>query len=79
MKPVDLSQNTPEAIEYMIGKIVEKLKMVNVSAIRSNSLDEEKYEELRDIYEMVMSKQNFSPSQMQAIAEEIGRLRKVQS
>jgi uncharacterized protein YfkK (UPF0435 family) len=34
------------------------------------------YNELKEIYEMVMKKQSFSPSEMQAIAEELGNLRK---
>ncbi|MGD6887852.1 DUF1128 family protein, partial [Staphylococcus shinii] len=38
--------------------------------------DEEMYEELKDIYELVMRKPSFSPNEMQAIAEELGNLRK---
>jgi uncharacterized protein YfkK (UPF0435 family) len=33
------------------------------------------YEELHDIYIMVMKKTNFSVREMEAIAEELGRLR----
>ena len=74
---VDLSKNTPENIEYMVNEIVTKMKMVNIGAIKSESMDSEMYEELHEIYEMVMKKDNFSPSEMQALAEELGRLRKV--
>jgi uncharacterized protein YfkK (UPF0435 family) len=76
MKLVDLTKNTPENIEYMISQIVTKMKMVNVDAIKSDSVNEEMYEELHELYEMVMRKNSFTPNEMQALAEEIGRLRK---
>ncbi|MGX1901382.1 DUF1128 domain-containing protein [Thermolongibacillus altinsuensis] len=60
----------------MIEKIKEKLKVLNFDAIKSSHFDEEMYNELKEIYEMVMKKQSFSPSEMQAIAEELGNLRK---
>lgn len=74
---MDLSKNNPENIEFMVNEIVTKMKMVNIGAIKSDSMDSEMYEELHEIYEMVMKKDNFSPSEMQALAEELGRLRKV--
>ncbi|GIN57928.1 DUF1128 domain-containing protein [Lederbergia ruris] len=73
---MDLTQNTPENIEYMVDQIVTKIKMVNASAIQYTDMGSEEFEELRDIYEMVLRKNNFSPREMQALAEELGRLRK---
>jgi uncharacterized protein YfkK (UPF0435 family) len=34
------------------------------------------YEELKEIYEMVLRKNSFSPNEMQALVEELGSLRK---
>lgn len=76
MIPLDLTKNTPENIEFILSKITEKLKMINISAVNSSHINEELYEELRDIYEMVMKKTSFSPNEMQAIVEELGKLRK---
>lgn len=73
---MDLSKNTVENIDYMINQIVTKLKMVNIDAFKSDQVDEEMYEDLFYLYEMVMKKEHFSPSEMQALAEELGRLRK---
>ncbi|MBO8177930.1 MAG: DUF1128 domain-containing protein [Bacillus sp. (in: Bacteria)] len=73
---MDLSVKSVENVEYMIEKIKEKLKVVNMGAIKPEHFDENLYEELRDIYEMVMKRSSFSPSEMQAIAEELGSLRK---
>ncbi|AIE59112.1 DUF1128 domain-containing protein [Bacillus methanolicus] len=73
---MDLSQKSVENVEYMIEKIKEKLKVLNFGAIKPSHFDEEMYEELKEIYEMVMKKKTFSPSEMQALAEELGNLRK---
>jgi uncharacterized protein YfkK (UPF0435 family) len=76
MDEVNLSQKSPENVEFMIEKIKEKLKVLNFGAIKPTHFDEDMYEELKEIYELVMKKNNFSPSEMQALAEELGSLRK---
>jgi uncharacterized protein YfkK (UPF0435 family) len=75
-KRVDLSQKSTENVEYMVEKIKEKLRMLNFGAIKPSHFDEEMYEELKFLYDMVMKKSSFSPNEMQAIAEELGNLRK---
>lgn len=72
---MDLSKNSPENVEYIVEAIKEKLKVMNIGAIKSAHFNSGMYEELVEIYEMVMKKNNFSPSEMQAIAEELGKLR----
>jgi uncharacterized protein YfkK (UPF0435 family) len=76
MNSVNLSEKSIENVEFMIEKMKEKLKVLNFGAIKPSHFDEEMYEELRDIYEMVMKKDSFSISEMQAIVEELGSLRK---
>ncbi len=76
MNCVNLSQKSVENVEFMIEKIKEKLRVMNFGAIKPSHFDEEMYEELKDIYELVMKKENFSISEMQAIVEELGSLRK---
>lgn len=73
---MNLSEKSIENVEYMIEGIKEKLRVLNFGAIKSSHFDEEMYEELKEIYEMVMKKSSFSPNEMQAIAEELGNLRK---
>ncbi|XJZ27889.1 DUF1128 domain-containing protein [Bacillota bacterium Lsc_1132] len=73
---MDLSVKTAENVEYMIEAIKEKLKVLNLGAIKPSHFDEEMYEELKEIYEMVMKKNSFSPNEMQALVEELGNLRK---
>ena len=73
---MNLSVKSTENVEYMIEQIKEKLKVLNFGAIKPSHFDEEMYEELKEIYEHVMKKDSFSPNEMQAIAEELGSLRK---
>lgn len=73
---MDLTQNSRENIEFMVEAIKDKLRMVNVGAVKADSFNEDMYEALKDIYDMVQSKENFSISEMQAIAQELGNLRK---
>ena len=72
----DISKKSPENIEHIISSIQEKLQMINAAAMRPESFTESSYEDLLEIYEMVMSKDRFSPREMQAIVEELGNLQK---
>lgn len=73
---MNLNEKAAANVEFMIEKIKEKLKVMNFAAIKPSHFNDEMYEELKEIYEMVMKKDSFSISEMQAIAEELGSLRK---
>lgn len=73
---MDLSNPSQQNVNYMIEQIKEKLRMVNVDAMQSEAFDENKYEDLQYLYEMVMKRNSFSPSEMNAIVAELGTLRK---
>jgi uncharacterized protein YfkK (UPF0435 family) len=73
---MNLSEKSIENVEFMIEQIKEKLKVLNLGAIKPSHFDEEMYEELKEIYDMVLRKNSFSPNEMQALVEELGSLRK---
>lgn len=73
---MNLTEKSIENVEYMIEQIKDKLKVLNLGAIKPSHFDEEMYEELKEIYEMVLRKNSFSPNEMQALVEELGSLRK---
>lgn len=73
---MNLSQPSAENVTFMIETIKEKLRMVNVDAMRSEDFNATQYEDLLYLYEMVKKRDTFSPSEMQAIASELGNLRK---
>ncbi|WP_432352829.1 DUF1128 domain-containing protein [Sporosarcina sp. A2] len=72
---MDLTQPTPENVSYMIDQIKEKLRMVNVDAMKAENFSTSKYEDLHYIYKMVMKRETVTPNEMQAIVAELGSLR----
>ncbi|WIV18687.1 MULTISPECIES: DUF1128 family protein [Paenibacillus] len=74
---MDLSQKSPENIEYMIEAIKEKLKMASASALQSSAFSVEQYDDIYDLYDVVNSKTNLSISEVEALVSELGRLRRV--
>lgn len=50
---MDLSQPSAENVTYMIETIKEKLRMVNVDAMRAEDFNATQYEDLVYLYEMV--------------------------
>ncbi|MFJ8066580.1 DUF1128 domain-containing protein [Psychrobacillus sp. NPDC096426] len=73
---MNLSEPSVENVTFMIETIKEKLRMVNVDAMKSEDFNASQYEDLVYLYEMVKKRDSFSPSEMQAIASELGSLRK---
>jgi len=75
-KTMNLSEPSVENVTYMIETIKEKLRMVNVDAMKPENFNATEYDDLVYLYEMVKKRDTFSPSEMQAIAAELGNLRK---
>jgi uncharacterized protein YfkK (UPF0435 family) len=73
---VDLSNWSEDNVEFMYEKITRKLRMATGGAIKAGSLKQETYEDLKDLYDIVMGKENFSISEIDAITSELGKLRK---
>ncbi|QJD84341.1 DUF1128 domain-containing protein [Cohnella herbarum] len=72
---MDLNQPTQQNVEYMIEAIKTKLRMATGAAMQASSFTVDKYEDLKDIYDMVNSKERFSISEVEALVSELGRLR----
>lgn len=73
----DLSRPSEANLAFIIEEIKKKLKMAAVSAIKPGHFDMEQYEDIYEIYDVIMGKSNFSISEMEALVTELGKLRKV--
>ncbi|MFD2615620.1 DUF1128 domain-containing protein [Paenibacillus gansuensis] len=73
---MDLTQPTAENISFMIEEIKGKLKMASAAAIKPEHFDANQYEDIKDVYELVNSKSNFSISEIEQLVSELGKLRK---
>ncbi len=62
-------------MRYMVSEIIGKLQFANASAINPDDFSLEQYEDLHDLYVLVMKQKQFSISEMEAIAAELGSMR----
>ncbi|HLR10405.1 MAG TPA: DUF1128 domain-containing protein [Sporosarcina sp.] len=72
---MDLTKPTTENVTFMVEQIKEKLRMVNVDAMKSDSFNLDKYDDLVFIYKTVMKRNHISANEVEAIAAELGSLR----
>lgn len=70
----DLREPTPDNIAFMIEEIKSKLRMAAGSALQPSRFPVDRYEEIKDLYELVCSKPSFSISEIEALVSELGRL-----
>lgn len=73
---MNLSVPTVENIHFMIEEIKKKLKMATGAAMRPEHFSLAHYEDIKYIYDMVISKDRFSINEMEAIVSELGSLKK---
>ncbi|MGG3283637.1 DUF1128 domain-containing protein [Paenibacillus solani] len=72
---MDLSNKSQENVEYMIEQIKSKLRMATGAAMQASAFSVNQYDDIYDLYDMVMNKQNLSISEVEAVVSELGQLR----
>ncbi|MNH78664.1 hypothetical protein D3C87_526750 [compost metagenome] len=72
---MDLTQKTQENVEYMIEAIKNKLRMATGAAMQASAFSIDRYDDIYEVYEIVMNKERLSISEVEAIASELGSLR----
>ncbi|OWA33076.1 hypothetical protein B9G55_23245 [Saccharibacillus sp. O16] len=73
---MDLSNKTQENVEYMIEAIKNKLRMASGAAMQPSSFSVDQYDDIFDVYDLVLNKPSLSISEVEAVASELGRLRR---
>ncbi|SFM26661.1 DUF1128 domain-containing protein [Salibacterium qingdaonense] len=71
-----LEQPTEDNLNFMVEEIGKKLQVVNASAFEPGNFDISHYDEIKEMYDMIESKENISVSEMDAIISELGRIKK---
>lgn len=72
---MDLSVKSQANVEYMIEAIKTKLRMASGAAMSASAFHIDQYDDIRDVYDIVMGKERLSISEVEALAQELGRLR----
>ncbi|WP_028609370.1 DUF1128 domain-containing protein [Paenibacillus harenae] len=70
-----LQTQSVENIAFMIDEIKTKLKMASAAAMQASHFKVEQYEDIKELYEIVASKEKFSISEVEALVSELGKLR----
>lgn len=73
---IDINVKSDEAVQYMLEEIKNRLKMATMAAIKPDHFNAEHYEDIRDLYDMIISKSSYSILEMEAIVDELGRMKK---
>lgn len=72
----DLQNPSQENLAKLIEGIKSKLNMANTAVMRPEDFDLSSYEDLLYLHDMVQRKTNLSISEMTALVEELGAMRK---
>lgn len=73
---MDLTNSSRENIHFILDQIKEKLRMVNVDAMKAESFDTNRYDDLYFLYKTVMKRDHISSNEVEAFIAELGSLRK---
>ncbi|MBN3525367.1 DUF1128 domain-containing protein [Paenibacillus apiarius] len=73
---MSVQDRTQASVEQMINTIKDRLKMATAAAMQSSAFSVEQYDDIKDIYDIVVSKPSFSISEVEALVSELGRLRR---
>lgn len=73
---IDINVKSDAAVQYMLEEIKNRLKMATMAAIKPDHFNAEHYEDIRDLYDMIISKSSYSILEMEAIVDELGRMKR---
>nr|WP_257350124.1 DUF1128 domain-containing protein [Pseudalkalibacillus decolorationis] len=73
---VDLSVKSNENVAFMLDEMQRQMQVVNSGVMKSSDYDVEQYDELKELYDYVMKKNNFSIRETEGIVQELSELRK---
>ncbi len=71
----NLNEATQENVEWMIEAIKSKLKMATAAAMQASHFSIDRYEDIKELYDVVAEKTAFSISEVEALVSELGKLR----
>lgn len=73
---MNLKEATNENLTYILKEMSEHLRVVNESIMDPEDYNLEKYDELKDLYDLLIQKGHLSVSETQAFIQELSSIRK---
>ncbi|SFF70037.1 Uncharacterized protein YfkK, UPF0435 family [Halobacillus alkaliphilus] len=75
---MNLEEPTRENLEFIINDMADRLQVVNRTIMDPDDYDLEKYDEIKELHDIVQMKGQLSVSEIQTFVQELGRFRKPQ-
>ncbi|MFD2638244.1 DUF1128 domain-containing protein [Piscibacillus salipiscarius] len=72
---MNLNEATEENLKYIIEDLSKKLQVLNPTIMDSDNFSLKDYDEIKQLYDMVKSKDQVSVPEIHAIIDELKRLR----
>ncbi|MCP8616552.1 DUF1128 domain-containing protein [Salirhabdus salicampi] len=73
---MSLQEATAENLKFIIDDLAERLQVINRSILDPDHYDMDHYDEIKSLYDMVVSRGQISVSEIHAIIEELKKYRK---
>jgi len=73
---MNLENPSKENIVFILNELKKKLTMANTAVMNPDSFELNVYEDLLDLYHLVVRKERVSISEMEAIVSELGNMRR---
>ncbi|MFC0188926.1 DUF1128 domain-containing protein [Fictibacillus aquaticus] len=72
---MDLTAKNEENLDYMIESMKKKLQLVNSGLIQGSDYSLDKYDDIKELYDMVMKMKSFSVRDLEGIVSELGSMK----
>lgn len=73
---MSLEKPTYENLEFMLTDLKKRIRIVNEALIDPADFRLEDYDDIREVYEMVVNRPQLTMMQMEGVLAELGELRK---
>lgn len=75
---MNLEKPSQENLEFILNELAEKLDVANRMIMEPEGYNLNKYDDLKFMYDVIMTKSRLSPSETQAFVDELRTVRKAQ-
>ena len=73
---MNLDQASEENLKFILEELTKKLNVVNQRIMEPDEYDIDKYNDIKQMYDLIMARGKLSPSEIQAFIDELRFVRK---
>ncbi|HLR51768.1 MAG TPA: DUF1128 domain-containing protein [Candidatus Avamphibacillus sp.] len=73
---MNLDQPSEKNLKFILEELTKKLNVVNQRIMEPDEYDIDKYNDIKQMYDLIMARRKLSPSETQAFVDELRFVRK---